>query len=244
MVIYLKPATRIRIAAVLSLILIVLGVRAGLSLQDGSIETVAKIRPITRVETSLLEVGLVVDVTSGGPDEVMACLTALDELGARATWFLTATLAEAEETLVREITSRGHEVGIKGTDEKRIDNLPQAEMLDRIQRARQALMKVGAPTAPFFYPPGERFSDALVSLAFQEGYQSVKPGVDLTGMRGKEAEAARKMAERIFPGDILKIKVDKKGLVPAEKYLSPLMSALGGMNLTVVNLSQLFRGVR
>jgi len=244
MVIYLRPATRIRIAAVLSLVLIVLGVRAGLSVQGSSLETAAKIRPITRVETSLLEVGLIVDVTSGGPDEVMACLAVLDDLGVTATWFLTATLVEAGEALVKEVTSRGHEIGIKGTDERRLDKLPQAEMLDRIQRARQALMKTAVPTAPFFYPPGERFSDALVSIAFQEGYQAIKPGVDLSRMKGKEADAARKMAERMSPGDILKIRVEKKGIFPAEKYLSSLIPRLNGMNLSVVTLSQLFKGVR
>ena len=42
MVIYLRPATRIRIAAVLSLVLIVLGVRAGLSVQGSSLETAAR----------------------------------------------------------------------------------------------------------------------------------------------------------------------------------------------------------
>ena len=244
MVIYLKPATRIRIAAVLSLFLIVLGVRAGLSVQSGTIETAAKIKPISRVDTSLLEVGLVVDVTSGGPEEVMACLAVLDELEVKATWFLTATLVEAGETPVKELTSRGHEVGVKGTDEKRIDNLPQAEMLDRIQRARQAFMKIAVPTAPFFYPPGERYSDALVAIAFQEGYQSIKAAVDLSGMKGKEADAARKIAERISPGDILKIRVDKKGIMPAEKSLASLIPQLKGMNLSVVSLSQLFKGVR
>ena len=35
------------------------------------------------------------DVTSGGPDGVMACLAVLDDLGVKATWFLTATLVEA-----------------------------------------------------------------------------------------------------------------------------------------------------
>ncbi|HHX29457.1 MAG: polysaccharide deacetylase family protein [Bacillota bacterium] len=244
MVIYLRPATRIRMAAVLSLILVVLGVRAGLSVQSESLETAAKVRPITRVETSLMEVGLIVDVTSGGPDQISACLAALDGMGAKATWFLTATLVEAEEDTVRAIMSGGHEIGIKGTDDKRIDNLPQAEMLDRIQRARQALMKIAAPTAPFFYPPGERYSDALVLLAFQEGYQSLKPGLDLAGMKGKEADAARKMVQRVSPGDILKIRVDKKGVVPAEKYLAALASALGSANLSVVTVSQLFKGVR
>jgi hypothetical protein len=244
MVIYLRPATRIRIAAVLSLILVVLGVRAGLLVQGESIETAAKIRPITRVETSLMEVGLIVDVVSGGRGEIEACLRALDAMGAKATWFLSATLVEADEALVKEITSRDHEIGLKGTDDKRIDNLPEAEMLDRIQRARQALMKVAVPTAPFFYPPGERWSDALVSLVFREGYQAVKPGVDLSSMRGKEADAARRVAEEVSPGDILKIKVDKKGIHPAEKYLAPLASALGERNLGMVTLSRLFKGVR
>lgn len=244
MLVYLKPATKIRIAAILSVILLALGVRAGLSVQGASLETAARLSPLSRVETSELEVGLVVDVTSASSEEVMACLQVLENLEVKATWFLTATFVEAAEGTVRELVSKGHEMGIKGTDEKRLDNLPQAEMLDRIKRSRQALMKTSVPTAPFFYAPGGRFSDALVSVAFQEGYQSIRPGVDLTGMKGKEADAARKMAGRISPGDILGIRVDKKGTLPAEKYLSALVGRLKEMNLSVVSLSRLFKGVK
>ncbi|MGI6663032.1 MAG: polysaccharide deacetylase family protein [Bacillota bacterium] len=152
MVIYLRPATRIRIAAVLSLVLIVLGVRAGLSVQGSSLETAAKIRPITRVETSLLEVGLIVDVTSGGPDEVMACLAVLDDLGVKATWFLTATLVEAGEALVKEVTSRGHEIGIKGTDERRLDKLPPGGDAGQDPKGEAGAHENSRPDGPFLLP--------------------------------------------------------------------------------------------
>lgn len=244
MVIYLRPATRVRIVAVLSVILVVLGVRAGISVQPGPVEVSAKILPITHVGTSLPEVGLVVDVTSGGPEQVNACLAALDSLGAKATWFVTATFAEAEEAVVKEIEAKGHELGVKGTGEKRIDNLPEVEIRDRLQRARQALLKAGIEAAPFLYPPGQRYSDKLVSLAFENGYQAVKPGIDLTRMKGKEDGASQKIAGDLAAGDILLMRVEKKGVVPAEKYLAALSGVIKEKNLTVVTLSGLFRGVQ
>lgn len=244
MVIYLKPATRMRIAAALSVILLLLGVRAGLFLQEERVEVAAKISPVSRVATLLPEVGLVVDVTTGGPEQVKACLSALDSIAVKATWFVTATFAEAQADVVKEIASRGHELGVKGTDEKRIDNLPEAEIRDRLQRSRLALSKNGIEAAPFLLPPGRRYSDVLVSLAFKDGYQAVKPGVDLTRMKGKEVPAAQKIVESLSAGDILLLRVDKNGLVPAEKYLAAFATSLKGKNLSIVPLSQLFKGVK
>lgn len=244
MVIYLKPATRLRVVVVLSVVLILLGIRGGLALQGEPIETAAKIVPIDRVNTSLPEVALVVDVTTGGPEQVNACLTALESIGAKATWFVTATFAESQEQAVKEIAVKGHEFGVKGTDEKPIDKLSQVEMKDRLQRSRQALLKAGIQAAPFLCPPGRRFSDALVTLAFQEGYQAIKPGIDLGRMKGKELEAGKKTADSLKVGDILVLRVDKKGIAPAEKYLAALSVSMKNQGMAVVTLSQLFKGVK
>lgn len=240
MVVYLKPATRVKIVATVSAILILLGVRAGIAPQGKVVDATAKIVPVSRVNTALPEVGLAVDVADAGAEHVKACLATLDSLGAKATWFVTATFAEAQEAAVKEIAARGHELGVKGTDEKRMDNLPQADIKDRLQRSRQALSKAGIQAAPFLYPPGQRYSDALVSLAFHDGYQTVKPGVDLC--RGKEAKVLEKMAKDLKAGDILLVRIGKKGPLPP--HLTAAAASVKDKGLSIVALSRLFRGVK
>ena len=83
-------------------------------------------------------------------------------------------------------------------------------MLDGI-KGEAALMKTAVPTAPFFYPPGERFSDIL-SIA-SGGCQAIKPGVDLSRMKGKEAMRRADGGAHVSRRH-LKIRVEKKGVFP------------------------------
>jgi len=63
---------------------------------------------ITRFDTSAKEVWLTID--DGPTDDTRAILDLLDAQGAKATFFVKGTLAEARPELVQEIAGRGHGV--------------------------------------------------------------------------------------------------------------------------------------
>jgi len=243
-VIYLLPGTRRRIAFFLSLVLVLLGARLGLSIQGQEKETVARMAPVSHVNTGQPHVGLMVDVSQARPEQVQAALAVVESLRVKGTWFVDATFVESQPTVVTEIVSKGHDLGLKGTDQAPIDRLSQVEIKERVQRSRQALAKAGLEPAPFLYPPLGRFSDAVVTVAFQEGYQAVKPGFDASVMRGKEADAAKKLAGSMKPGDIVVVKVGRKGLEPEQRYLTALVSSLKEHGLAAVPLSALVKGVK
>lgn len=245
MVIYLKPGTRLRIILVLSIVLILLGARVGLLFQGQDYEeTSARIAPLSRVNTAKPIAGLIVDVSQAGPDQVRAALAALDALQIKGTWFVNATTVESQPALIKEIISKGHELGVKGTDDKPVDRLSQVEVKDRLTRSKQAFTNAGVVMAPFLYPPLGRFSDTVVTTAFQEGLQAVKPGFDATLMRGKEDAAAAKMGDAMKPGDILLVKVGRTGLLPEQRYLTALVSNLAQHGLGVATLSEVVKAIK
>lgn len=244
MLIFMRPGTRLRVAGVLALVLILLGVRAGITLYGSEEEAMAKIAPQTRVKTSLAAVGLMVDVSSAPPEEIAAALEALSSVQAKATWFLDATTVESCQEVVKEISAGGHELGIKGTDQKAIDKLSEAEVRDRLIRARQALSQLDLIPAPFLYPPSGRFSDTVMAVAFSEGISAVKPAQDASRMKGKEAEAAAKLAGTLEAGDFVLIRVEKKGLKPGVAYLAALQENLAAKGLSMAPLSALVRAVK
>lgn len=248
MVIYFKPGTRRRIVLVLSLVLILLGARIGLSFQgqpeEQDQEAAARIVPLSRVNTAQPVAGLIVDVSQAGPEQVKAALAAFESLGMKGTWFIDATTAESQPAMVKEIVDKGHELGLKGTDEKPVDRLSQVDVKDRITRAKQAFANAGLTVAPFLYPPLGRFSDTVVTVSFQEGLQAVKSGFDATLMRGKEDAAATKIGDALKPGDFLLVRVGKTGLLPELRYLTALQANLKGHGLGVAPLSVVVKGVK
>ncbi len=244
MLLYLRPGTRTRVVATLALVLILLGVRAGITIYGGEEEAMARITPLSRFATSLSNVGLMVDASSAGAQELVAALEALKTAGFRGTWFVDATTVESCKDVVEEIAAQGHEFGIKGTDQKALDKLTSLEIKDRLLRSRQALAQTGVTPVPFLYPPYARYSDELVAVAFQEGIECVKPAHDASRMRGKEADAASKFALSLRAGDLVLIRVGRKGVDPTVPYLAALKAALNGQGIVAVPLTELVKGVR
>ncbi len=244
MLIYFKPGTRRRIAIFLALVLVLLGARVGASLYGGKKETAAKISPVSRVNTAQPNVGIMVDVSQAGPEQMGAALATLESLQLKATWFVDTTTVEAQAALVKQIASKGHELGVKGTDQKPLDKLSQVDVKDRVLRSRQALAKAGIEPVPFLYPPLGRYSDTVVTVAFQEGYQAVKPGFDASTMRGKEDAAGAKLAGQVKPGDLILLRVGRKGLEPAQAYVSALQKSLKEHGIAAVPISTLVKGVK
>lgn len=244
MVIYFRAGTRKRVILVLALILVLLGARVGLSLQGPKQEVAARISPVSRINTGQPDVGIIVDVAQARPEQLQAALATLETLKLHLTWFMDATTVEAQAPLVKEIASKGHEIGIKGTDQKPLDRLSQVDVKDRILRTRQALAKAGVEPVPFMYPPLGRYSDTVLTVAFQQGYQAIKPIFDASTMRGKEDMAAEKMAGALKPGDLILLRVGRTGLDPEQGYLASFMTCLKQHGLSPVPLSVLVKGVK
>ncbi|HHW26291.1 MAG TPA: polysaccharide deacetylase family protein [Firmicutes bacterium] len=242
MVIYLRPGSRRRMAIFAALILVVLGVRVGVSL-PGEQETHAKINPLEKVSTQKPLFGVVVDVITAGVEQVTQCAAFLEGLGIKATWFINATFVEAQPDIVKDMAAAGHEFGVKGTDEKPMHKLSSVEAKDRITRSRQALSKSSLDPAPFMLPPGQKYSDVLVQAAFQEGFHAVKPGILATKMKGKEEEAAKDLAGQVERGDIVLIRLENKGMVPKEAYFVRFLTYLSERGLSPATLSDLVRSI-
>lgn len=244
MFIYLKPGTRTRVVAVLALVLILLGVRGGIGIYGDEEAAMARITPLSRFNTSLASAGLMIDVSLAGAEEIAATLAVLESAGLKGTWFIDATTVESCQEAVKEIAAKGHELGIKGTDQKALDKLQALEIKDRLLRSRQALAQAGIAPVPFLYPPSGRYSDELVAVAFQEGIETVKPARDASRMRGKEAAAASKFAGSVKGGELVLLRVGRKGIEPAATYLEPLKAALVERGLSLVPIAVLVKGIK
>ncbi len=241
LLIRIKPRDFQRMALFAAFALVVLGARLGVAVRDPV--ATAKVTPLVRVATQEPAIGVIVEVFQADPDAVEQCLSVLVDNGLGATWFCSATFAESQEELINRIIEAGYEFGLSGSDDRAMDRLSYEEIEVNFSRARDALMKISEPM-PLFYPPSGRFSTDLINAAFEQGFYAVQGSVDCKSLKGNPEKAAQKLGDSLKPGDILVIRVTKKGIVPKPEYIQALANYVQGRGFSMVTLSSLIRGMR
>ena len=110
-----------------------------------------------------------------GPDEdaTRAVLDALDEIGARATFFVVGEQLMAHHGLAREASVRGHELGIHGFAHVDLSSLSPQGARDDLARAI-GTFEAGTGSRPrWFRPPYGRLSDAAYAACSDLGLEVV-----------------------------------------------------------------------
>jgi peptidoglycan-N-acetylglucosamine deacetylase len=101
------------------------------------------------------------------PDATPAVLDALDEAGAKATFFLVGEQVEAHPELARDVAERGHTVGVHGHRHVEHD-----ELVDPDHDLAAVLAALGAPAA-LMRPPYGRFSESSYAACLRNGLTPV-----------------------------------------------------------------------
>ncbi len=157
---------------------------------------------LRRGDRSARRVALTFD--DGPSDDTGAVLDALDEAGARATFFVLGAAAERHPGLVREVARRGHEVALHGQTHAKLALAGPRRIGEEIDRGREAIRRAGVEPAPWFRAPhgwkGPFLGPALRArglrlVAWTRGaWDSERPGV---------AEIVERASRRPRPGEIV-----------------------------------------
>ena len=170
-----------------------------------------------------------------GEEYIPPILDVLDEYGAKATFFVGGSWADGHAGALREISSRGHEVGNFGYFERDMSALPQ-EKCEQELRLCGALVEALTGARPsLFLPPCGAYGDGLLDAAEALGYTPVLWSKDAAC-----ADAAL-VCERAAEGEA----GDFVRLLPSEETLSALPSVLRGFEergLSAVTLSACIGG--
>ena len=170
-----------------------------------------------------------------GEEYIPPILDALDEYGAKATFFVGGSWADGHAGALREIASRGHEVGNFGYFERDMSALPQ-EKCEQELRLCGALVEALTGARPsLFLPPCGAYGDGLLDAAEALGYTPVLWSKDAAC-----ADAAL-VCERAAEGEA----GDFVRLLPSAETLSALPSVLRGFEergLSAVTLSACIGG--
>jgi|SRR5579859_1668568 len=175
------------------------------------------------------------------PASTRAVLDALDEAGAKATFFVIGEKAACHPELVREIAARGHLVGVHGD---RHDRALSFRSLDRVRsdlaRAVEVVTLATGERPRFYRPPVGQTNPRIARAARELGLTIV--GWSLRGRDGIRARPERVVARivpRLRDGAIVLLhdaaeRDDRKPAAP--DALPRILDALHARNLPAVRI--------
>jgi peptidoglycan-N-acetylglucosamine deacetylase len=93
------------------------------------------------------------------PDATPAVLDALDQIGAKATFFMVGEQAVEHRALAREVADRGHEVALHGYEHREHSEFPGRAARDDLARGLGTIEVATGRRPALFRPPYGRFSE-------------------------------------------------------------------------------------
>lgn len=139
-----------------------------------------------------------------GTEEVYSMLDVLDKEGAKATFFLGGSWADDNADCVREIVSRGHEVGSHGYFHRDHAALGYEGNLQEIRASVDFLASLTGASVQLFAPPSGAYNKDTLSAARTLGLKTVLWSKDTIDWRDKnEEDCFRRATKGAEAGDLV-----------------------------------------
>jgi len=190
-----------------------------------------------RVETRRRVVALTID---DGPDAVHApgILEVLAEHGARATFFLLSDNVPGAESVVTELTARGHEIGNHLTREEPSIRLSPAAFEDAVRDAGNVLRRFGP--VRWLRPGSAWYNRTMLDAIEREGYRCALGSVyPYDGRVPSVRLAAAYILANVRPGAVIVLHEGGARGARTAAILRRVLPALRAHGYRVVTLSEL-----
>ncbi len=138
-----------------------------------------------------------------GTEEVYQILDILDEYSAKSTFFIGGSWADDNVACLKEIVSRGHELGNHGYFHKAHDKLGERENREEIARCNQFLTLAAGQEPTLFAPPSGAYSSVTVSVAKSLKMKTVLWTKDTIDWRDKDPSLVYTRATKDVSGGAL-----------------------------------------
>ena len=139
-----------------------------------------------------------------GTKEVYAILDVLDEYEAKATFFIGGSWADNNVECLKEIASRGHEIGSHGYFHRDHNKLDYSANYQEIKTSIDFIEKASGISATLFAPPSGAYNDDTVKAARELGLKTVMWSKDTIDWRDKDASVCfTRATKNIAGGDLV-----------------------------------------
>ena len=139
-----------------------------------------------------------------GTKETRGILDVLDEYGAKATFFIGGSWADDNVDCLKEIASRGHELGSHGYFHRDHDKLDYAGNLQEIKTSVDFIQMATGVTVLLFAPPSGAYNDNTLSAARSLGLKTIMWSKDTIDWRDKTvSDCFTRATKHVKGGDLI-----------------------------------------
>ena len=179
---------------------------------------------------------LTVDAT-WGDDKTMALLDLFDRHGLKVTFFLAGQWIKSYPDKVREIASRGHELGNHSWTHPHMSALSRDKIRDELERTQQAIADLVGKRPAVFRPPFGDYSNTVITVAQECGLRTIQWSVDSLDWKDLSAAQIReRVMKRVRPGAIVLFHNAGKNSVEALDWIIRDLKTEGYVMLPVSGL--------
>lgn len=139
-----------------------------------------------------------------GNEYINDMLDVFDSFDVKTTFFVGGSWACKNVDLLKEIYSRGHEIGNHGYNHKDHDKLSKQQNIDEISFTHKLIEANLGIEMDLFAPPSGAYNDAVVDIASELGYKTIMWTHDTIDWRDKDKDLITKRAtQNLSNGDLI-----------------------------------------
>jgi peptidoglycan/xylan/chitin deacetylase (PgdA/CDA1 family) len=192
--------------------------------------------PVYSVLTSEPRVSLTFEAASG-KDMTRGILGALGEHNVTATFFLSGEWMEKHEDSARAISENSHELGNYTYFAPHPNSLLKADLKRELEKAHKYIEKVTGQAPKVFRPPYGEYSNKVIEVARELGYETVIWSIESLDWRGTSSEdMLKRILGKLHKGAIIRFHVTGRNTPEA---LPQIIEAIRSQGYEIVPLSQL-----
>ena len=171
--------------------------------------------PVYNVDTKEKVVAISFDAAWGRAN-TEGILDILDRYGVKTTFFLVGFWAEAHPDLVKELVSRGHEIGNHSSTHPHMAKQSPSQIREELRKTSDLVKSITGQPTTLFRPPYGEYNDAVVRVSREEGYECVQWNVDSLDWKNISAQdMISRCTKNLSPGDIVLFHNDSKYILDA-----------------------------
>lgn len=113
-----------------------------------------------------------------GADDTIHILDTLDKFNVKVTFFMTGGLVNEYPDMVKEIYSRGHDLGNHSQNHKKMSELNTTEQKQELQSVTDKVKELTGYDMFLFRPPYGDYNSTLINTAYSLNYYPIQWSVD------------------------------------------------------------------
>lgn len=183
--------------------------------------------PIYAVDTPEKIIAFSFDATWGST-RTPKILQILDDYELKTTFFLTNIWLKEYPQLAKEISERGHEIGLHTANHPCLTDLGKEKISEELVKNAELITEITAQKPNLFRPPFGAYNNLVINTAADLDFITIQWSVDSLDWQNLSAKAMfERVKQKIHPGAIVLFHNDGENTPEALKLLLPYLQKEG-----------------